>query len=259
MPSARLPIFAGLLLAGFAHAADPAVGATKSQVEAELGRPTATRKTADGEISSYPRGTVSFQNDRAVELKIVPRDEYEARLAAEKRAAEAFRERKAKLDAARAKRLAEVEAARDALIAQDAYRQLSPEGRIERLDRFRTEYPDADVSVLRADLARLVAEKQLGARRESDAERFRKDAEERLKQTSASLADTRTQLAEAGARLVALEEKLTARDKDIEDLKKRLDLAEKLIRLYAPAGNGATATAPGAAPVGGFSDSGPSH
>lgn len=251
------PALLSLLLAGTSLAADPAPGASRASVEAELGTPTATRQSGGLEISAYPRGTVTYRDGRATELKILSRDEWAAKLAEEKRAADATRARREKLAADRAKRFADANAARDALLGEESYKQLGPDGRLARIDRLVLAHPEADVALIRADLAGRLAESQLARKRDADAEAFRKDSDAHLKQLGASLADTRAQLAEAGARLVAAEKKIEALDNAAEELKKRLELAEKLIRLYAPSGDPVRAgTAPAA---GGFSDSGPSH
>lgn len=249
------PLALALLLATTpALAADPGVGATRAAVEAELGTPTGTRRADGAEISAYPRGTVTYRDGRATELKILSRDEWAAKLAEKKRADDEARARREKLAADRAKRFAEANAARDALLGEESYKQLGADGRLARINALALAHPEAEVALIRADLARQIAEAQLARKREAEAEVFRKESDAHLKQLGASLTDTRTQLAEAGTRLVASEKKIEALTRDVEALNKRLEYAEKFIRQYAPPGEPArTGT------TGEFSDSGPRH
>lgn len=195
--------FAALFLFAALHAAEPTAGATRAEIEAELGKPTGVRSTATGDIAVYPRGTVTYRGGRAAELKLIPRETWLKQLEAEKKAAEEARLRAKRLADEYARSLVEAMKARDALLASEAFKQLSPSAKIVRLDELLRQHPAADVTLLRADLTKTVAVERDTARRLADAEAACAEADRKLAVITDSLNETRRALDAANIRAEA--------------------------------------------------------
>lgn len=152
----RIVLLAFALAAPFlAFAAEPAKGDTRATVESSLGAPTIRRRLSDGTVLvKYPRGTVTYRDDRAIALDLIPAAEWRARIEAEQKAR----------SEAEARRLAD-KAALDELLVSKSYRQLSLSGKIAEIDALRARHPAADTDALRADLlASLIRENAAEAR-----------------------------------------------------------------------------------------------
>jgi hypothetical protein len=149
---------------------EPAAGDTRAAIEPSLGTPSIRRRMADGSvITKYPRGTVTYRDDRAVALNLIPAAEWRARIEAEQ---------KARAEA-ESRRLAD-KTALDELLVSKSYRQLSVSGRIAELDTLRVRHPAADTGALRADLV---------ARQAREIA-----ADARIRAVEQELADTRRQV-----------------------------------------------------------------
>lgn len=160
-----------LLLAAapaLAFAGMPKPGDTRAAVEAALGKPTVARTLPDGSTNArYPRGTVDYDAsgvvlkaallDDSAWQKILDDNKAEAAARAARTAAGEAREQAAR--EAHAARLEADRAEFGKLLESPEYRELSPAGRIQKIDNFAKNHPGADTKLLRADLVRTV-EKQ---------------------------------------------------------------------------------------------------
>lgn len=168
----RISLLALVLAAPVATfaAPEPATGDSRATVETSLGAPTIRRRLDDGTVlTKYPRGTVTYRDDRAVAFNLIPPEVRRARIEAEQKArAEAESRRAAD------------KAALDGLLVSESYRHLSPAGKISALDSLRARHPAAETDTLRADLLATLA-------RESAAEA-------RLRALEKELAETRGRL-----------------------------------------------------------------
>lgn len=158
------------LLAPWLHAAAPEPGDTRKDAEAWLGAPVAVKTTAYGQVvAKYAGGTVTYYDNRVTKVALLTPEEMEKRKA-EQKADELAAAARAKAAAeAKARRTAADNAARDAYLASDVYKQLSTAGRLAALTELAAKYPDAELAVLRTDLELMVARED-AARRDQGAD-----------------------------------------------------------------------------------------
>jgi hypothetical protein len=232
-----LPLFL-LILATRGLAAEPVPGATRKEIEAELGKPTGVRATPAGDIAVYARGTVTYRDGRAAELRLIPRDVWLKQLEAEKKAAEEARLRAKRLAAEYALRLAEASKARDALLASESFKQLSPAAKIVRIDELLREHPVADVTLLRADLAKTVAGERDAARRLAGTEAALAEADNKLTAITDKLNETRNALDAANRRAEAATKRIEQLELGLRALADHYRGMDELVRtkFESPAG-----------------------
>lgn len=233
---------AALFFASGLHAAEPATGATRAEIEAELGKPTAVRATPAGDIAVYARGTITYRAGRATELKLVPLDTWLRQIETEKKVAEENRLRAERLAAERARRLAEDEKARDALLAAESYKQLSPAARLARLDALMLDHPLADVALLRADLAKTVAGERSSALRLAEAEAARAESDRKLTELASKLDETRDALDAANRRAEAATRRIEQLELGLRTLAEHYRGMDELVRTQIDTPSGGITT-----------------
>lgn len=197
---ARTTVLLFLALApAFAFAATPKTGDTRAAVDAALGNPTVVRTLPDGSITArYPRGTVEYDaSGRAVKVAVLDDaawqkilDQNKAETAARARRTAAIEAREQAARAEHAARLAADRAEFEKLIDTAEYKQLSPAGRIQKIDTFAKNHPGADTQLLRADLAQSVEKQEA-----TDA---------RIAKLEAALTSARAELARRDAEIAGL-------------------------------------------------------
>lgn len=231
-----------LVFAIAAHAAEPVAGATRAEVEVELGKPTGVRSTPTGDIAVYARGTVTYRAGRAAELKLIPRETWLKQVEAEKKVAEENRLRAERHAAEYARQLAEATKVRDALLASEAFKQLSPSAKIARLDALLIEHPRADVALLRADLAKTVAGERDTARRLAYAEAACAESDRKLTEITTKLDETRTALDAANRRAEAATKRIEQLELGLRALADHYRGMNELVRTQfeTPAGGATT-------------------
>ena len=216
-----------------ALAAEPALGDTRATVEAELGKPSATRTSGDSRISVYSRGTVTYRDERVIALKLISPDELQRRREREKALAEEKRRMAERLEAERVRRLAEANAARDAMLAQPDFPLLSTAGRIERVESLLASHPVAEVAHLLHDLRRTADAEKEARRLAAEADRAKiaqarriADLSSRLESAEKASSDSAGALADARRRIAQLEG-------EVATLHTRVVNREELVRTRA--------------------------
>ncbi len=220
------PVLFALFVCALAGAADPAVGDARKAVEAELGAPVATRVTPEGEVALYERGTVTYRDGRVSALKIVPSDEWRRR----NEAAEAVRRRAEILEGERLKRVAEANAARDALLVRPDFSLLSPAGKIERLEALLAEQPQAEVVPLLADLRRTLAADTASRKLAEDADRARLAQARRVDELVSRLDAAEKARAAAERSADAAAARIGVLERELATLNGRMAVMEDLVR-----------------------------
>lgn len=195
--------------------ADPANGASRDAVIAELGSPTGKLAIGEREELHYPRGKVVLKNGVVTDIDLLSEKEWQRRetirLADEKTKAE----NEARETAALAERRRRGAEALRLLLADSRWMESTGETRVETLERFEKSFPDSDIAAVKLEAVRKrdleLAEKrkiQALETRVATAEARVQDAENRARvaENNARAASEAAKQAEASAYLQRVRE-----------------------------------------------------
>lgn len=183
-------------------AADPATGATRDAVIAELGEPAGRLAIGDREELRYPRGGVTLEKGLVTSTSLLSQADWtkreRARLTEEKMRVETA----ARDAAALVERKAKANAALELLVADARWRDLTGEGRLETITRFEKVFPEADTASVAKEATRKRDLELAEKRRISDLENRVAAAESRAgdAEVRARKAENRAEDANVAAR-----------------------------------------------------------